>query len=273
MPPLEAFNKVIAEALVEDAADRDATAALLPPELIRTAVIVARQSLVVCGTPALPLAFGPEVRVLEAAADGSRAAAGAALARLHGPAHAIVRGERTLLNLLARLSGIATFTRRHVDASPAGSRVRLLDTRKTTPGLRLLEKYAVRCGGAENHRMTLADAVFVKDNHIAAAGGLDALLDGRALPPELPLIIEADTLEDVRAALRYSPSRILLDNMTDAQIVEAVRIAGGRCELEVSGGVTLDRIPALSRLGVDFISLGALTHSAPSVDISLEIVS
>ncbi len=277
MPPLEAFNRVIAIALEEDAAASDATAVLLPPGLVREAVLVARHDLVACGLVALPAAFGPTVTVTASARDGDLVRAGDALALLNGPAADLVRGERTALNLIGRLSGIATFTRRHAEAlgstDPGGiAKTRLLDTRKTTPGLRLLEKYAVRCGGGQNHRMTLADAVFVKDNHIAAAGGLDALLGGRELPGDIPLIIEADSLDDVSAALRYAPARILLDNMDDATIAAAVRLVGGACELEVSGGVTLERLPSLGRLGVDFVSVGALTHSAPSADISLEIL-
>jgi len=187
-----------------------------------------------------------------------------------GPARALLIGERTALNLLQRLSGIATITRRFVDA--AGGRITILDTRKTTPTLRALEKYAVRCGGGSNHRSGLYDAVLVKDNHIRLAGGVaNAVRQARAHRPGVPVEIEAETLTQVDEALIAGADIILVDNMTLDDIREAVRRVGGRAKIEISGGVTLDRIPDLAATGANFVSVGALTHSAPAVDISFEI--
>jgi nicotinate-nucleotide pyrophosphorylase (carboxylating) len=196
------------------------------------------------------------------------------LARLAGPVRSLVTAERTLLNYLQRLCGIATLTRRHVDAV-AGTRAVILDTRKTTPGWRILEKYAVRCGGGSNHRMGLHDAVMVKDNHLAC--GLTgpslqaAILRLKRDFPDAWVELEADTLEQVRGYLELEGvDRILLDNMPTDQLVEAVALTGGKVPLEASGGVTLESLPAIAATGVDFISVGALTHSATALDIGLD---
>lgn len=202
--------------------------------------------------------------------DGEPCAPGEEFANVAASARTLLIAERTALNLLQRLSGVATWTRRFVDA--AGGRITILDTRKTTPNLRVLEKYAVRAGGATNHRAGLFDAVLIKDNHVRLAGGVSAAVTkARAHRPDLAIEVEAQTLEQVDEALAAKAELILVDNMSSEQIREAVRRARGRAKVEISGGVTLDRIPELAATGADFVSIGALTHSAPAVDISFEI--
>jgi len=205
-------------------------------------------------------------------ADGDRAVTvPAEVARITGPTRAILSGERTALNLLGRLSGIATLTARCV-AELQGTGTVLLDTRKTTPGLRELEKYAVRCGGGTNHRFNLGEALLVKDNHLRLAGGIaEAVARLGRSAPALRLEVEAETLEDVRAALGAGVTRILLDNMSLDELRRAVAMVGGRVETEASGGITLDNLCAVGETGVDFVSLGALTHSARALDVSLEV--
>ena len=193
------------------------------------------------------------------------------VARVRGPARALLTGERTALNLLGRLSGIATLTRRFVDAVE-GTGAEILDTRKTTPGLRELEKHAVASGGARNHRFGLDDGILIKDNHLELAGGVRASVELlRATGTELPIEVEAETLEDVREALDAGADIVLLDNMTQAQLREAVELTDGRAKLEASGGVNLDTVRAIAGTGVDFVSVGALTHSAPALDVSMEV--
>jgi len=202
--------------------------------------------------------------------DGERCKPGDEIAEVLGPARALLMGERTALNFLQRLSGIATRTRRFVDA--AGGRIRVLDTRKTTPTLRTLEKYAVRAGGATNHRMGLFDAILIKDNHIRLAGGVGAAVAGvRARQPGLFVEIEAQSLEQVDEALAAGADVVLVDNLGCDEIREAVRRARDRAKVEISGGVTLERLSELAATGADYVSVGALTHSAPAVDISFEI--
>jgi nicotinate-nucleotide pyrophosphorylase (carboxylating) len=202
--------------------------------------------------------------------DGERCKAGDEIAEVIGSARALLMGERTALNFLQRLSGIATRARRFVDA--AGGRIRVLDTRKTTPTLRTLEKYAVRAGGATNHRMGLFDAILIKDNHIRLAGGVGAAAAGvRARQPGLFVEIEAQSLEQVDEALAAGADVVLVDNLGCDEIREAVRRARGRAKVEISGGVTLERLSELAATGADYVSVGALTHSAPAVDISFEI--
>jgi nicotinate-nucleotide pyrophosphorylase (carboxylating) len=202
--------------------------------------------------------------------DGEACAAGDEIAEIVGPARVLLIGERTALNFLQRLSGIATLTQRFVEAS--GGRLTILDTRKTTPTLRALEKYAVRAGGATNYRVGLFDAVLIKDNHIRIAGGVTRAVElARAARPELPIEVEAQTLDEVDQALDAHADIVLVDNMAIDAIREAVRRAHGRAKVEISGGVTLDRVPELADTGADFVSVGALTHSAPAVDISFEI--
>jgi nicotinate-nucleotide pyrophosphorylase (carboxylating) len=202
--------------------------------------------------------------------DGSRCHAGEAVAFVAATARTLLVGERTALNFLQRLSGVATLAHRFVEA--ADGRIIVLDTRKTTPTLRALEKYAVRAGGATNHRFGLFDAVLIKDNHIALAGGVGAAVaKARAHNPDMAIEVEADTLAQVDDALAAGVDTILLDNMTTDDIRKAVGAAAGRAKLEISGGVTLGRMPELAATGADFVSVGALTHSAPAIDISFDI--
>jgi nicotinate-nucleotide pyrophosphorylase (carboxylating) len=213
---------------------------------------------------------GPVPVFTAARRDGDACRAGEEIAEVVGSARTLLVGERTALNFLQRLSGISTRARRFVDA--AGGRITVLDTRKTTPTLRALEKYAVRAGGASNHRVGLFDAVLIKDNHIRLAGGVQAAIQGvRAHRPGLPVEIEAETLEQVDEALAAGAETILVDNMPTERIREAVIRSRGRAKIEISGGVTLERIPELAATGADFVSVGALTHSAPAIDISFEI--
>jgi nicotinate-nucleotide pyrophosphorylase (carboxylating) len=202
--------------------------------------------------------------------DGDRVTAGESFGEVTGSARTLLVAERTALNFLQRLSGIATAARRFVDA--AAGRITVLDTRKTTPTLRALEKYAVAVGGATNHRAGLFDAVLIKDNHISLAGGVSrAVRLVREARPDLPIEVEAQTLEDVDAAVNAKADTVLVDNMSIDEIREAVRRVHGRAKIEISGGVTLERIPALATTGADFVSAGALTHSATAADISFEI--
>jgi nicotinate-nucleotide pyrophosphorylase (carboxylating) len=194
---------------------------------------------------------------------------GGPVLQVEGLARAILAGERTALNFLGRLSGVATLTARHVEAV-AGTGVRILDTRKTTPGLRRLEKAAVRAGGGTNHRAGLFDAILIKENHAAAAGGVGRAVQlARRQAPELPLEVECRNLAEVEEALEARAPRILLDNMTPGQLRAAVELVDGRAELEASGGVTLGTLREIAETGIDFVSVGALTHSAPALDLSL----
>lgn len=270
---------VVRAALSEDRAGSDVTTlAAVEPELAASGGLEAREAGVVCGLVVARYVFATldEGAAFEAhVADGDGVEAGAALASVEGPARAILSGERTALNLVQRLSGIATLTRRYVDAV-AGSGCVILDTRKTTPGLRDLEKYAVRCGGGTNHRRDLASMAMIKDNHreaIARQGRslAEAVAAIRARSPGMGVEIEVDALAELEAALAAEPEWILLDNMGAAEMREAVRIVGGRARLEASGGITLARVAEVAATGVDAISVGALTHSAPALDVSLEI--
>ena len=212
----------------------------------------------------------PTVRATARREDGERCLSGVEIADVAGSARSLLMAERTALNFLQRLSGIATCARRFVDA--AGGRTTVLDTRKTTPTLRLLEKYAVRAGGATNHRAGLFDAVLIKDNHIRLAGGVKAAVERmRQRWPDKPIEIEAQSLEQVDEALDAGVAIVLADNLSTEQIREAVRRARGRSQIEISGGVTLERIRELAATGADFVSVGALTHSAPAADISFEL--
>jgi nicotinate-nucleotide pyrophosphorylase (carboxylating) len=250
------------------------------PALVLDAVIVTRPAITVCGTglaSAVFRALDPDMQCTVCVADGSVVAAGAEVLVLHGRAQAILTAERTALNFMQRLSGIASLTRKFVDlVAPHGTTI--LDTRKTTPTLRALEKYAVRCGGGENHRMGLYDRVMIKDNHrhlAGVSGGLalgEAVARARARAPGLAIEVEVETLEELALALAAGPEWVLLDNMTPARMTECVRRIAGRCRVEASGGITLGNVAAVAATGVDAISLGALTHSAPAADLSLEIV-
>lgn len=273
-----ALEDIVRRALAEDAADQDVTSQLLVPQSLTASMkIVSRETICVCGmevAAAVFAALDPEVKVNCLAHDGDIIDAGQVLMALDGRARSLLAGERVLLNLLQRMSGVATLTRRYVQAI-AHTNAKLLDTRKTMPGLRLLDKYATRTGGAINHRMRLDDMVLIKDNHIALCGGVKAAFEQarRGLKRELPIVIECDTLAQVQEALICLPDRILLDNMTLDELRRAVAMAAGRVALEASGGVNLSTIAAIAETGVDYISTGAITHSAVAVDIGADIAA
>jgi nicotinate-nucleotide pyrophosphorylase (carboxylating) len=215
--------------------------------------------------------LGEDVTVESRAPDGSRVASGDVVMRVEGPTRGLLTAERTALNLACHLSGVATATSHWVDAL-AGTRARVLDTRKTLPGLRALQKYAVRCGGGVNHRFSLGDMAMVKDNHVIAAGGVVPAYDAvRSAYPDLPVEVEVTDLDQLRALLEAGCDRILLDNMDSPTMAEAVRLTGGRASLEASGGLTLERARDVAETGVDFISVGALTHSVVVFDIGLDL--
>ena len=215
-------------------------------------------------------ALDPEMRVELLVEDGTPVERTTVVAVVSGSLRAILTGERTALNFLGRLSGVATLTRRYVDAV-AGTGVAILDTRKTTPGLRLLEKHAVASGGGRNHRFGLHDGVLVKDNHLLAAGSIGAAVERIRAATQLPIEVECDTLAQVAEALAANVDAILLDNMSIEELVAAVELVHGRARLEASGGITLDNVRAIAETGIDEISIGALTHSARSLDVSLEL--
>ena len=276
MEPLDPalYREIVQRALDEDVGDGDITtdATVSAAQQARGAFLVKAD----CVLAGLEVAFEafrllePGIRLEAHKRDGDVCSAGEEIAIVFGSARALLVGERTALNFLQRLSGIATRARRFVEAG--GGRITILDTRKTTPTLRVLEKYAVRAGGATNHRVGLFDAILIKDNHIRLGGGVTAAVErARAHRPGLPVEIEAETLDQVDQALAAHAETILVDNMSTADIREAVVRARGRAKIEISGGVTLERIPQLAATGADFVSVGALTHSAPAIDISFEI--
>jgi nicotinate-nucleotide pyrophosphorylase (carboxylating) len=270
----DTLERAVYAALAEDVGEGDVTTeATVEPDAVGTAELVLREAGVVCGLAAAEAVFralDPDVTFEPLVEEGAVVDHPAAVALVTGPERAILTGERTALNFLGRLSGIATLTRRYVDAV-AGTGVAILDTRKTTPGLRALEKYAVACGGGRNHRFGLDDGVLVKDNHLRAAGSIEAAVESLRAATDLPVEVECDTLEQVSAALDAGADAILLDNMTLESLRAAVALAGGRVWLEASGGVTFENVRAIAETGVDEISVGALTHSARSLDVSLEL--
>jgi nicotinate-nucleotide pyrophosphorylase len=273
----DAVRSLAAGALAEDLAGGVdvTTAATVPRDERGRADLVARTPGVVAGLPVAAVVFwlaSPVVHCAPVAADGDQVRAGEVLLTVSGPVGPILTAERTALNLLCHLSGVATLTRRWVDAV-AGTGARIRDTRKTLPGLRALEKYAVRCGGGANHRMSLSDAALIKDNHVAAAGSVAAAFAAvRAHAPGLPLEVECDTLDQVAEALAAGADLILLDNFDVPALTEAVRLADGRALLEASGGLTLAGARSVAQTGVDYLAVGALTHSAPALDIGLDLV-
>jgi len=238
-----------------------------------TAALVAREPIVVAGldiASAIFRALDPEVEIETIARDGDHIDAGVVLMRIEGNARALLAAERSALNTLQHLSGVATLTRRYVDTI-AGTGATLIDTRKTIPGLRVLEKYAVRMGGAQNHRMRLDDGVLIKDNHVAACGGVaEAVKRAKAANTGLQVQVEVDRIDQIEPALAAGAERLLLDNMAPPMLREAVALVAGRVPLEASGGVNLENIRAIAETGVDFISLGRITQSAPAVDIGLD---
>lgn len=276
----ENVRSVVRAALAEDVGAGDVTTeSAVPSELRAKAVILAKEPCVVAGLPLVEAVFAElgNVETISIVAEGTVVAAGSVVCRLAGAARAMLTGERTALNFLQRLSGIATLTRQFVDAV-AGTTALILDTRKTTPTLRLLEKYAVAVGGGTNHRMGLYDAVMIKDNHRAILARLgpaalgNAVAAARAKDSRIPVIIEADSLEDVEAALAAGADHILLDNMGPAELADAVKLVAGRAKTEASGGVRLASVAEIAATGVDYISVGALTHSARAMDFSLELL-
>ncbi|MBM4219288.1 MAG: carboxylating nicotinate-nucleotide diphosphorylase [Gammaproteobacteria bacterium] len=274
--PLEALARVVQAALAEDLGSRGdiTTDAIVPAGTRMTAVIRSREPGRIAGTDAIPVVLAqftePATGDVQAP-DGTDVQAGDAVATLSGSARTLLSGERVILNLLGRLSGIATATAAVVRAV-AGTGVAIKDTRKTTPGLRALEKYAVAVGGGVNHRFGLHDAVLIKDNHIGVAGSITAAV-GRVRArwgSEFPVQVEVDTLAQLEEALACQVTAVLLDNMTPEQLRCAVAIAGKRCHLEASGGITLANVRAVAETGIDSISLGGLTHSARSLDLGLD---
>ncbi len=271
------LDEIVRRALAEDLAGGDLTSeAVVLPDAIAVADAIAKSPLVACGADAFARSFyavDPGVRVEQLVPDGTFVEPGRLLWRVEGRARSLLAAERTALNLAQRLSGTATLTRRFVDALPAGSPTRIADTRKTTPGLRALERYAVRMGGGKNHRDCLGSAVLIKDNHIAAAGGLtSAGQSARDYAPHTSRIeVEVDTLEQLDEALAVGADIVMLDNFDDARTEVALTRARGKALVEVSGGITLERVTRLGTMGVDVISVGALTHSAPAADISLDL--
>lgn len=264
-------------ALQEDlGAGGDVTSiATIPTDVTATATLLAKEEGVVAGLPVVVEVFrriDPTITVELLAVDGDRITyLPTTLARISGSARGILAGERTALNLLGRLCGVATATRRYVDAV-AGTGAGILDTRKTLPGHRLLEKYAVACGGGINHRIGLYDAILIKDNHLDIAGGVRAAVQAaRDASPDLNLTVEVETEEQLREAIDSGAQRIMLDNMSPERMRRAVALVAGRAEVEASGGITLDNVREVAETGVDVISIGAITHSATWLDVSLEV--
>jgi nicotinate-nucleotide pyrophosphorylase (carboxylating) len=271
--------QMIQAALAEDVGSGDVTTlATVPADALASAVMVAREPLVVCGLPLAEAVFkevSARLVLTPTTKDGEHAGKGQELLAVQGPARAILAAERVSLNFVQRLSGVATLTARFV-AAVAGTGAQILDTRKTTPGWRLLEKYAVQCGGGVNHRFGLFDRILIKDNHLAALRGEApnaieaAVRRARAQFPKLTVEVEADTVEQAGQACQAGADVVLLDNMSNENLRAAVRLIAGRAKTEASGGVNLAGVRAIAETGVDFISVGALTHSAPAVDIALD---
>jgi nicotinate-nucleotide pyrophosphorylase (carboxylating) len=273
------ITRAVEQALAEDLGTRGdlTTDATVLVGTQAAATFGARRAGVIAGLDVAKAAFhvlDGTVRFEPLVADGDAIAAGAVAARVMGPARVLLTGERVALNFLCHMSGIATATRRYVDAV-SGTRARIADTRKTTPGLRAFEKYAVRCGGGANHRSGLYDAILIKDNHIVAAGGIEpAIVAARAHAGHMVKIeVEVGSLDELRAALRHPIDAVLLDNMDPAMLRAAVDLVDGRVLTEASGGVSLETVRVIAETGVDLISVGALTHSAPILDLGLDFVT
>ena len=267
------IERDVTAALAEDVGSGDPSALLLPEQKTARAVVVCRQDAVICGQAW----FEACIRRLDAqagvnwlVAEGARVSRGARVCEIQGQARALLTAERTALNFLQTLSAVATAARRHVDAA-AGTRAKIVDTRKTLPGLRYAQKYAVRTGGAANHRMGLYDAMLIKENHIAAAGGIRQAIEQarKVARPGIWMQVEVENLSQLRQALDAGATMVLLDNMSPDQMREAVKLAGDRAELEASGGITLDNIRAVAETGVHRISIGSLTKDVKAVDFSM----
>jgi nicotinate-nucleotide pyrophosphorylase (carboxylating) len=263
----------VSAALAEDIGNGDWTAQLIDTAARASAHVITRNDMVICGAPwfnACLRKLDPAVAIEWTVKEGAQTRAGQTLVRLHGTARALLTGERTALNFLQLLSAVATVTRRYVDAV-AGTRAKIVDTRKTLPGLRLAQKYAVRTGGGTNHRIGLYDGILIKDNHIAAAGGIEeALREAQKIaPPGVWTQIEVENFDQLKTALAAGAKMILLDNMNTDQMAQAVKLTAGRAELEASGGITLENVRAIALTGVDRISIGSLTKDVKAVDLSM----
>jgi nicotinate-nucleotide pyrophosphorylase (carboxylating) len=271
------LDSLIRKALEEDLGSGDLTTnATIDPDLKGRASLLARETLVLAGLPVFIKVFSMlsvEIIFEDYFEDGQVVQEGEKICQITGPANAILKGERTALNFLQRMSGIATLTKTYVDKVGL-QKVRLVDTRKTAPGLRLFDKYAVRMGGGFNHRMGLYDGVLIKDNHISAAGSITNAVDlaKRKVPHTIKVEVEVEDLEALEEAIQAGADVVLLDNMSPHRLKEAVRLSNGRVPLEASGGINLKNIEQIAKTGVDIISVGALTHSAKAVDISLEMI-
>jgi len=280
-PPALSLPRYLVEQAVATALEEDlggvgdiTTNTIIPPDAQGDASIIVRKPGVIAGLDLAAASFrslDPDVRFTRIVEDGGKVEAGATIARIAGKTRALLTGERTALNFFGRLSGIATLTAAYV-AAVEGTHAKIVETRKTTPGLRALEKYAVRCGGGTNHRFGLYDAVLVKDNHIAAAGGLAEALNAvrTAVGHLVKIEVEVDTLDQLEKVLRFPIDAVLLDNMDAGTLKRAIALVKGRVITEASGGVTLESVREIAKTGVDLISVGALTHSARSLDSSLE---
>lgn len=273
LPSPAEIEALVERALVEDVGSGDVTAALVPAAKRAHARVLTREPAVVCGRAWFDAVFrrlDPGITIAWRIEDGQRIVAGAELCTLDGPARPILTGERTALNLLQTLCGTATETAGYVERLE-GTGTRLLDTRKTIPGLRTAQKYAVRCGGGHNHRMGLFDAVLIKENHIRAAASVAAAVAAaRALDPGLPLVVEVEDLAQLNEALEARPDRVLLDNYGLTELREAVRITAGRTALEASGNLSLETIRSIAETGVDFVSVGAITKHLHAIDLSMQ---
>lgn len=271
--PAEELQDFIDRTLAEDIGSGDVTSAsVIPEDAQLSAAFAARQPLVVAGlsvAEAIVKRLAPDATFTAMAADGDFVEDGTTIAKVAGSARALLSAERSALNILQHLSGIATLTRAYVDKI-SGTKAMILDTRKTIPGLRKLEKYAVKTGGGANHRMGLFDAVLIKDNHIAVAGSVNAAVSAAKAHSDLEIRVECDTLSQVGDALNAGADSLLLDNMPPEILREAVALVAGRVPLEASGGVNLETVRAIAQTGVDYISVGRLTQSAPAVDIGLD---
>ena len=272
MPTASEIHKDVARALAEDLGGGDITALLIPPSLPAQATVISREAAVVCGTAwfdAVFHALDPQVNIEWFVQDGDGVSPGTTLCKLGGPARALLSGERTALNFLQTLSGTATRARLYVKAI-RGTAAKVLDTRKTIPGLRHAQKYAVRCGGGHNHRMGLYDAILIKENHILAAGSIaQAVATARGIAAGKSIEVEVESLAELHDALAAAADTVLLDNFTLENMAEAVAINRGRAKLEASGGITLDNIRRVAETGVDYISVGGITKDLQAVDLSM----
>ncbi len=272
----KAFERIIKDALAEDIGKGDITSELLVPEDMAAEMhFVAHEAMVVCGLFVAEMVYAvldKDIEVTIHAFEGKAIPAEYSLVTAKGNARSLLTGERVALNLLQRMCGVASLTKTYVDMV-AATGTTILDTRKTMPGLRVVDKYAVRAGGGKNHRMRLDDMVLIKDNHIVLSGGIKEAIEAARKGTDVPVVVECDTLEQLQEAIAAMPDRVLLDNMTPEQLSEAVKLVKGAFPLEASGGVSLDTVRIIAETGVDFISVGKLTHSALAADIGADLFS